>query len=126
MAIQAIGGLMSITGESDDKPGGGPQKVGVPIVDILTGMYSAAGVISALLHRERTGEGQHIDMALLDVRAADPRRGGASSRPARRRNGSATRIQTSFHIRSSEPATVPSCSPLVMISNSGSSVQLLV
>ena len=67
MAIQAIGGLMSITGESDDKPGGGPQKVGVPIVDILTGMYSAAGVISALLHRERTGEGQHIDMALLDV-----------------------------------------------------------
>ena len=70
MAIQAIGGLMSITGESDDKPGGGPQKVGVPIVDILTGMYSAAGVISALLHRERTGEGQHIDMALLDVQVA--------------------------------------------------------
>lgn len=70
MAIQAIGGLMSITGESDDKPGGGPQKVGVPIVDILTGMYSAAGVISAFLHRERTGEGQHIDMALLDVQVA--------------------------------------------------------
>ena len=70
MAIQAIGGLMSITGESDDKPGGGPQKVGVPIVDILTGMYSAAGVISALLHRDRTGEGQHIDMALLDVQVA--------------------------------------------------------
>lgn len=70
MAIQAIGGLMSITGESDDRPGGGPQKVGVPIVDILTGMYSAAGVISALLHRERTGEGQHIDMALLDVQVA--------------------------------------------------------
>jgi len=70
MAIQAIGGLMSITGESDDQPGGGPQKVGVPIVDILTGMYSAAGVISALLHRERTGEGQHIDMALLDVQVA--------------------------------------------------------
>ncbi|EFI51335.1 L-carnitine dehydratase/bile acid-inducible protein F [Afipia sp. 1NLS2] len=70
MAIQAIGGLMSITGESDDNPGGGPQKVGVPIVDILTGMYSATGVISALLHRERTGEGQHIDMALLDVQVA--------------------------------------------------------
>lgn len=70
MAIQAIGGLMSITGESDDKPGGGPQKVGVPIVDILTGMYSAAGVISALLHRERAGQGQHIDMALLDVQVA--------------------------------------------------------
>ena len=70
MAIQAIGGLMSITGESDDMPGGGPQKVGVPIVDILTGMYSATGVISALLHRERTGEGQHIDMALLDVQVS--------------------------------------------------------
>jgi crotonobetainyl-CoA:carnitine CoA-transferase CaiB-like acyl-CoA transferase len=70
MAIQAIGGLMSITGERDDLPGGGPQKVGVPIVDILTGMYSAAGVLSALLHRERTGEGQHIDMALLDVQVA--------------------------------------------------------
>ena len=70
MAIQATGGLMSITGESDDMPGGGPQKVGVPIVDILTGMYSATGVISALLHRERTGEGQHIDMALLDVQVA--------------------------------------------------------
>jgi crotonobetainyl-CoA:carnitine CoA-transferase CaiB-like acyl-CoA transferase len=67
MAIQAIGGLMSITGESDDMPGGGPQKVGVPIVDILTGMYSATAIISALLHRERTGDGQHIDMALLDV-----------------------------------------------------------
>lgn len=67
MAIQAIGGLMSITGESDDLPGGGPQKVGVPIVDILTGMYSSTAIISALLHRERTGEGQHIDMALLDV-----------------------------------------------------------
>jgi crotonobetainyl-CoA:carnitine CoA-transferase CaiB-like acyl-CoA transferase len=70
MAIQAISGLMSITGESDDKPGGGPQKVGVPISDLLTGMYSAAGVLSALLHRERTGEGQHIDMALLDVQLA--------------------------------------------------------
>lgn len=67
MAIQAIGGLMSITGESDDMPGGGPQKVGVPIVDILTGMYSTTAIVSALLHRERTGEGQHIDMALLDV-----------------------------------------------------------
>jgi len=70
MAIQARSGLMSITGESDDKPGGGPQKVGVPISDLLTGMYSAAGVLSALLHRERTGEGQHIDMALLDVQLA--------------------------------------------------------
>lgn len=67
MAIQAIGGLMSLTGEADDRPGGGPQKVGVPIADLLTGMYAASGVLSALLHRERTGEGQWIDMALLDV-----------------------------------------------------------
>lgn len=67
MAIQAIGGLMSLTGESDDKPGGGPQKVGVPIVDILTGMYSTTAIVSALLHSTKTGVGQHIDMSLLDV-----------------------------------------------------------
>lgn len=67
MAIQAIGGLMSLTGESDDKPGGGPQKVGVPIVDIFTGMYSATAILSALHHRSSTGDGQYIDMALLDV-----------------------------------------------------------
>lgn len=70
MAIQAISGLMSITGEADGRPGGGPQKVGVPISDLLTGVYSATAVISALLHRERTGEGQNIDMALLDVQVA--------------------------------------------------------
>jgi formyl-CoA transferase len=70
MAIQAISGLMSITGESDGRPGGGPQKVGVPISDLLTGIYSSTAVISALLHRERTGEGQNIDMALLDVQVA--------------------------------------------------------
>lgn len=70
MAIQAISGLMSITGESDSLPGGGPQKVGVPISDLLTGIYSATAVISALLHRERSGEGQAIDMALLDVQVA--------------------------------------------------------
>lgn len=70
MAIQAIGGLMSLTGESDDKPGGGPQKVGVPIVDILTGMYSATAIVSALLHRTNTSVGQYIDMSLLDVQVA--------------------------------------------------------
>ncbi|GEP12317.1 CaiB/BaiF CoA transferase family protein [Methylobacterium gnaphalii] len=67
MAIQAIGGLMSLTGESDERPGGGPQKVGVPIVDILTGMYSTTAIIAALLHGSKTGIGQHIDMSLLDV-----------------------------------------------------------
>jgi crotonobetainyl-CoA:carnitine CoA-transferase CaiB-like acyl-CoA transferase len=65
--IQAMGGLMSITGERDDKPGGGPQKVGIPITDIMTGMYAAVGMLAALARRERTGEGEHIDLAMLDV-----------------------------------------------------------
>ena len=68
--IQAMGGLMSITGERDDLPGGGPQKVGVAVADITTGMYSAVAILAALAHRERTGEGQYIDMALLDVQVA--------------------------------------------------------
>jgi crotonobetainyl-CoA:carnitine CoA-transferase CaiB-like acyl-CoA transferase len=68
--VQAMGGLMSITGERDDLPGGGPQKVGVAVADITTGMYSAVAVLAALAHRERTGEGQYIDMALLDVQVA--------------------------------------------------------
>ena len=68
--IQGMGGLMSITGERDDLPGGGPQKVGVAFADIMTGMYSTVGILAALAHRERTGEGQYIDMALLDVQVA--------------------------------------------------------
>lgn len=68
--IQALGGLMSITGERDDLPGGGPQKVGVAVADITTGMYATVAVLAALAHRERTGEGQYIDMALLDVQVA--------------------------------------------------------
>jgi crotonobetainyl-CoA:carnitine CoA-transferase CaiB-like acyl-CoA transferase len=68
--IQGIGGLMSITGERDDLPGGGPQKVGVAVADITTGMYSTVAILAALAHRSRTGEGQHIDMALLDVQVA--------------------------------------------------------
>jgi crotonobetainyl-CoA:carnitine CoA-transferase CaiB-like acyl-CoA transferase len=68
--IQAMGGLMSVTGERDDMPGGGPQKVGIPIVDIMTGMYAAVGVLAALARREKTGEGEHIDVAMLDVQAA--------------------------------------------------------
>ncbi|CAM5345109.1 CoA transferase OS=Streptomyces antimycoticus OX=68175 GN=SANT12839_001290 PE=3 SV=1 [Streptomyces antimycoticus] len=65
--IQAMGGLMSVTGEPDDRPGGGPQKVGIPVVDLFTGMYAATGVLAALAHRDRTGEGDHIDLAMLDV-----------------------------------------------------------
>lgn len=68
--IQGIGGLMSITGRPDDEPGGGPMKVGVALTDILTGLYGTIGILSALNHRNKTGEGQHIDMALLDVQVA--------------------------------------------------------
>ncbi len=68
--IQGMGGLMSITGERDDKPGGGPQKVGVAIADIMTGMYATVAVLSALHERERSGLGQYIDMALLDTQVA--------------------------------------------------------
>ena len=64
--FQAIGGLMSITGESDTLPGGGPQKVGIAIADVITGMYSTIAIRAALSYRDRTGEGQEIDMALLD------------------------------------------------------------
>ncbi|HMM51474.1 MAG TPA: CaiB/BaiF CoA-transferase family protein [Burkholderiaceae bacterium] len=68
--IQGLGGLMSITGEADERPGGGPQKVGVAVSDLMTGMYATQAVLAALLHRERSGEGQYIDVALLDVQVA--------------------------------------------------------
>jgi formyl-CoA transferase len=65
--IQAMGGLMSLTGEPDGQPGGGPQRAGVPMIDILTGLYASTAILAALRHRDRTGEGQHVDLALLDV-----------------------------------------------------------
>ena len=65
--IQGMSGLMSVTGEADGKPGGGPQKVGVPIVDIMTGMYGAIAVLAALARRGESGEGEHIDIGMLDV-----------------------------------------------------------
>jgi crotonobetainyl-CoA:carnitine CoA-transferase CaiB-like acyl-CoA transferase len=68
--IQAMGGLMSVTGECDGMPGAGPQKVGVPIVDLMTGMYAAVGVLAALARRNETGQGDYIDLAMLDVQAA--------------------------------------------------------
>jgi crotonobetainyl-CoA:carnitine CoA-transferase CaiB-like acyl-CoA transferase len=68
--IQGMGGLMSVTGERDELPGGGPQRVGVPIVDLMTGMYATIAVCAALAHRERTGAGQHLDLALLDTQVA--------------------------------------------------------
>ena len=68
--IQGMGGLMSLTGRADGEPGAGPQKVGVALTDILTGLHAAVAILAALAHRERTGEGQHIDLALLDVQVA--------------------------------------------------------
>jgi formyl-CoA transferase len=68
--VQGMGGLMSVTGERDDLPGGGPQKVGVAVADVMTGMYATIAVLAALAHRERSGEGQHIDLALLDSQVA--------------------------------------------------------
>ena len=69
-AVQGIGGLMSVTGERDDLPGGGPQKVGVAVADLFTGMYATVAILAALHHRDATGEGQTIDMALLDTQVA--------------------------------------------------------
>ncbi|MGH7614660.1 MAG: CaiB/BaiF CoA transferase family protein [Gemmatimonadales bacterium] len=69
-AIQAIGGLMSITGERDDRPGGGPQKAGVAVADVMSGLYACIAILAALAHREVAGVGQHIDLALLDVQVA--------------------------------------------------------
>ena len=69
-AIQGLGGLMSVTGERDDRPGGGPQKVGVAVADLFTGMYATVAILAALRHRDATGQGQHIDMALLDTQVA--------------------------------------------------------
>ena len=68
--IQAMGGLMSVTGEKDGKPGGGPQKVGIPIVDLMTGMYTAVAVLAALARRNETGVGDNIDIGMLDVQVA--------------------------------------------------------
>src|SRR5438477_740598 len=68
--IQGMGGMMSVTGEPDDAPGGGPQRAGVPIADIITGMYASIAICAALAHRERTGKGQSLDLALLDSQIA--------------------------------------------------------
>lgn len=69
-AVQGLGGLMSVTGERDALPGGGPQKVGVAVADLFTGMYATVAILAALRHRDLTGQGQAIDMALLDTQVA--------------------------------------------------------
>ena len=68
--VQGLGGLMSLTGRSDDEEGGGPMKVGVALTDILTGLYAVIGILAALNHRQESGVGQHVDLALLDVQVA--------------------------------------------------------
>ncbi len=68
--IQAMGGLMSITGKPDSEPGGEPMRVGVAVVDLFTGLYTAVAILSALYRREKSGEGAHIDMALFDTQLA--------------------------------------------------------
>jgi crotonobetainyl-CoA:carnitine CoA-transferase CaiB-like acyl-CoA transferase len=68
--IQGMGGLMSLTGRAANEEGAGPQKVGVALTDILTGLYASNAILAALAHRTRTGEGQYIDLALLDVQIA--------------------------------------------------------
>lgn len=65
--FQGMSGIMSVTGEKDDQPGGGPQKVGVAYTDLMTGMYAAVSILGALYSRQQTQQGQHIDLALLDV-----------------------------------------------------------
>jgi len=68
--FQGMCGLMSITGERDDRPGGGPQKVGIAVTDVMTGMYASLAITAALAHRQLTGAGQYIDLALLDTLVA--------------------------------------------------------
>ena len=68
--VQGMGGFMSVTGEKEDLPGGGPQKAGVAIADIFTGMYATSAILAAVVHRDRTGVGQYIDLSLLDVQIA--------------------------------------------------------
>ncbi len=68
--IQAMGGLMSITGQPDGAPGAEPMKVGVAVVDLFTGLYASNAILAALWHARASGEGQHVDIALFDVQAA--------------------------------------------------------
>ncbi|SHH36805.1 CaiB/BaiF CoA transferase family protein [Pollutimonas bauzanensis] len=68
--VQGMGGMMSVTGEPDGKPGGGPQKTGIPIIDLMTGVYACNGILMALRERDRSSQGQHLDISLLDVQVS--------------------------------------------------------
>src|SRR5437773_2283384 len=78
--IQGMGGMMSVTGEPDDAPGGGPQRAGVPVADIINGMYASIAICAALAHRAEGGVGQQLDLELLGSRVPRGGRGGASPR----------------------------------------------
>src|SRR5258708_8164446 len=67
---EGMGGMVGVTGEPDDAPGGGPQRAGVPVADIITGMYASIAMCAALAHRAESGAGQHLDLALLDSQIA--------------------------------------------------------
>jgi crotonobetainyl-CoA:carnitine CoA-transferase CaiB-like acyl-CoA transferase len=102
--IQGMSGLMSVTGEADGKPGGGPQKVGVPIVDIMTGMYAVIAVLAALARRAESGKGEHIDIGMLDVGvsflANQAMNSLLSGKPARRGGNAHPNIQPQDVFRS--------------------------
>ena len=95
--IQGMGGLMSVTGERDDRAGGGPQKAGIPIADLITGMYASVAICAALAHRAKSGTGPapRSRAARFAGRACSPTRARTTSPPANRRRGSATIIPTS-------------------------------
>ncbi len=95
---------MSVTGERDDLPGGGPQKAGVAITDLMTGMYATVAIQAALAHRDRTGQGQWIDACLFDSRGRDD--GDDVAQLPRHRHAARTRSAT--RIRTSSPTR---CSP---------------
>jgi hypothetical protein len=111
-AIQGMGGLMSVTGERDDI-GGGPQKVGVAVADLFTGMYATVAILAALRHAERTGEGQHVDAGA----AGHP--GGHAGQPGRQLPGQrqgapgarATPTRTSCPTRCSRSHPPPMATP---------------
>jgi crotonobetainyl-CoA:carnitine CoA-transferase CaiB-like acyl-CoA transferase len=106
--VQAMGGLMSVTGAPDGE-GGGPQKVGVALTDVMTGLYATVGILAALRERERSGQGQQVDLALLDVTAATLANQATTIWSAgKRQRGWATRTRTSCPTRALPPAIASS------------------
>ena len=103
--IQGMGGMMSVTGEPDDAPGGGPQRAGVPIADIITGMYASIAICAALAHRERDRRRASISISRCSIRRSrcSPTRTPTTSRPASRPSASATCIRTSCPTSRSAP-----------------------